>query len=107
MRDETDTLFFTSVLREEVLREAMRETGIESWNPAIGSQPFNKVLKIWRPEWLLRLPQGDTEGVNVHFEARRRNELRIESELHPYIPSLKKNRQLESSLTSQLELKAQ
>jgi hypothetical protein len=109
MSKTDDSRFFLEVLKDPEFRDVRKRCGVKEWNPAVGEQPHNSVLKLWKSNWLLPLSHMDVievKGVNVHFEARVRNELRVEAEIDPYIPSLDKQPEIEHALKLQLDLKA-
>ena len=107
MSKRDDGEFFRKVSDDLELQTVLRRCGVELWRPSVHEQPHNAVLKFWNPRWLIEMPDGKgVEGVNVHYEARVRNELRVEAEIEPYIPSLAKLPIREAELKRQLAVKA-
>src|SRR5262249_28665293 len=96
MSIKEDSDFFLNVLNDPVLKKIMKRLSVVQWKPPVKEQPHNSVLKLWKPSWMLPMPHhrevngNKIEGVNVHYEARCRYELRVEAEIHHYIPSLDK-----------------
>ncbi|HET6384979.1 MAG TPA: hypothetical protein VFJ58_16430 [Armatimonadota bacterium] len=74
-------VFFKTVMEEPVLRAALREHGLSS--NADPSQ-FNSVLILTKVEWTLPYWGSLPKTLNVHFEARRPDEFRLEVGLEPY-----------------------
>jgi hypothetical protein len=79
---EADEQFFEAVMRGTVLRQTLQRYGFNK--QTIFPSQHNSVLVITKDEWTLYPAQRQTKALNIHFEARKRDELRLEIALEPY-----------------------
>ena len=100
----TDRQFFHEVRADTVLRETMKRHNLTDsvYHNLAGR---NDGLQISSPRWTIRPLESDETGVNVHFEARRRGDCRLDVELYPYEKNIEA-RGLTEHFSAQIDVKA-
>jgi hypothetical protein len=80
-----DQRFFRLVSLEGKFPSSRRELGFGE--PIFGLSLGNAVMLFSRPDWHIPVPESEWM-LQIHFEARRRNEFRLEVGPEPYVSSL-------------------
>jgi len=71
------------------------------------SRLFNGGVKIWKDDWTVHLPARGIEGVNVHFECKRPDEILIHVEVFPYEGCIDKDPARLAELKRHIEIKTE
>src|SRR6185503_4064519 len=81
-RKDADDKFFEAVAREAAWMDVRARLSFDEQR--ILPSQRNSVLLLTRKAWYLPALPGQSKVLNVHFEARRRDELRLEIAIDPY-----------------------
>jgi hypothetical protein len=100
---EASEQFFREVLVEDALRQALAFHHLDVIE--VGPSQHNSVLWISRRKWLLAALENEPKGLYIHFEARRRDELRLDIGLEPYEGNIENKPALFRQLTGTLARK--
>jgi hypothetical protein len=98
-----DDYFFHVVATEPAFVRALHKFG---FSPAwFGIAVGNAVMGISRPNWTIYVP-ASRHSLNIHFEARTRNEYRIEIGPEPYVSKLDKKPEIKEQFSALLKRRA-
>ncbi len=104
LQKEGDDSFLRQVAATPTFQTTLTANGLSA--PYFGIATYNAVMIISRPDWTIHVPACD-HSVNVHFEARARNEFRLEVGPEPYVDSLDKKPELLQRLLPVLAARAE
>ncbi len=100
-----DQAFFMAVMDESAMQRVLDQHELDQIY--LGPSQYNSILVLTKETWTLPYFHLMPKTLNIHFEARKPNEFRLEVGLEPYEGNIENKLELWNTLQPVLMLKAQ